>query len=371
MKNPRRTFIKQSAAAATLSIGSLSSLTANSIQENWQAVQLAKEASLAMCLAYFFGFEAQKMKLSTQMGVLGAVAPASPGMVDMKGANSWDYDVLKAIKDRFASEGLTLRVIESPTPLDKVKLGLSGKDEEIEHFILFMKNIARLGVDTVCYNWMPVINWSRTTMGKPTRGGALVSGFNYEEAKNQPITPYGEFSAETMWKNLAYFLKAVVPEAEKAGIKLALHPDDPPVDKLRGISRIMTSADAFKRMLDLYPSPNNGITMCQGTFATMGEDIPTVIRYFGERNKLFFVHYRDVRGNRLNFEETFHDDGQTDMYKAMKAYYDIGFKGPIRPDHVPTMAGDTNDHQGYSLLGSLYAVGYMQGLMEAIRKTRT
>ncbi|WP_420151781.1 mannonate dehydratase [Spirosoma sp.] len=368
MKNSRRTFLKQSASVATLSAGGLSPL-AQTLRRQ-QLVSLAKDADLQLGLAYFWGYEPQKMKLSVQMNVLGAVAPASPGMVGMKGANSWDYDVLKAIQDGFAKEGLTLQVIESPTPLDKVKLGLDGKDQEIDHFITFMKNLSKIGVDTVCYNWMPVINWSRTQMAKPSRGGALVSAFKYEEARNQSVTQFGEFSAETMWKNLAYFLKAVVPEAEKSGIKLALHPDDPPVDKLRGISRIMTSADAFKKMLALAPSPNNGITMCQGTFATMGEDIPTVIKYFGERNKIFFVHFRDIRGNRQNFEETFGDDGQTDMYKAMKTYYDIGFKGPIRPDHVPTMAGDSNDHQGYSLLGSLHAVGYMQGLMEAIRKQR-
>ncbi len=371
MKTSRRKFIRQSASAASLSLPGLSAITGHPAPLKSSVIDLAKDADLQMGLAYFFGFEPQKMKLSAQMGVLGAVAPASPGMVGMKTANAWDYDVLKAIQDRFAADGLRLQVIESPTPLDKAKLGLPGKDEEIEHFITFMKNLSKLGVDTVCYNWMPVVNWSRTNLAKPSRGGALVSSFNYEEAKSQPVTSFGEFSAETMWKNLAYFLKAVVPEAEKAGIKLALHPDDPPVDTLRGIARILTSADAFKRVLALYPSPNNGITMCQGSFATMGEDISTVVKYFGERNKIFFVHFRDIRGNRLNFEETFYDDGQNDMYKAMKSYYDIGYKGPIRPDHVPTMAGDSNDHQGYSLLGSLHAVGYMQGLMEAIRKSRT
>ncbi|WP_461069226.1 mannonate dehydratase [Spirosoma horti] len=368
MENSRRTFIRQATSAVTLPMGSLSAL-ANPAPKNTQTISLMNEADLQMGLAYFWGFEPQKMKLSKQMGVNGAIAPASPGMVGMKDGKAWDLAVLKAIKDGFAAEGLTLQVIESPTPLDKAKLGLAGKDEEIDHFITFMKNLANVGVDTVCYNWMPVINWSRTNMAKPSRGGALVSSFTYDEAKKQPLTSFGEFSADTMWKNLDYFLKAVVPEAEKAGIKLALHPDDPPVDTLRGISRIMTSADAFKRMLALYPSPNNGITMCQGSFATMGEDIPTVVKYFGERNKIFFVHFRDIRGNRQNFEETFFDDGQNDMYKAMKAYYDIGYKGPIRPDHVPTMAGDSNEHQGYSLLGSLHAVGYMQGLMEAIRKS--
>ena len=171
-----------------------------------------------------------------------------------------------------------------------------------------------------------------------------------------------------MWKNMEYFLKAVVPEAEKNNIKLALHPDDPPIPKIRGIARIMRTADAFKKLIDLYPSPNNGITLCQGTFATMDEDIPSVIKYFGERKKIFFVHFRDIRGNKWNFEETFHDEGKTDMYKAMKTYYEVGFKGPMREDHVPTVAGDSNDHPGYSELGTLFAIGYIKGLIEAADK---
>jgi mannonate dehydratase len=172
---------------------------------------------------------------------------------------------------------------------------------------------------------------------------------------------------------MAYFLKAVIPEAEKSGVKLALHPDDPPIDGIRGIPRIMTSVDAFKRMLDIYPSPSNGITFCQGSFASMGDegkgvDIPAAIEYFGKRDVIHFVHFRDVRGSKNQFEETFHDDGKTDMYRAMEAYYKIGFKGPLRPDHVPTMAGDSNQHPGYSTIGTLFALGYIRGLIEGVSK---
>jgi mannonate dehydratase len=103
----------------------------------------------------------------------------------------------------------------------------------------------------------------------------------------------------------------------------------------------------------------------------MGEDIPSAIRYFGKRDKIFFVHFRDIRGNKWNFEETFHDEGITDMHEAMNAYYEVGFRGPIRPDHVPTMAGDNHDHPGYSVLGTLYAMGYIRGLMEATYKSKT
>jgi len=125
-----------------------------------------------------------------------------------------------------------------------------------------MKNLKKVGIDTICYNWMPVISWDRTTTDRPGRGRARVTTFDYEDIKDKAFTKYGEVSKVTLWKNLEYFLKAVVPEAEKSGIKLALHPDDPQVDSIRGISRIMTTADAFRRMADIYPSPNNGLTMC-------------------------------------------------------------------------------------------------------------
>ncbi|MGD1894725.1 MAG: mannonate dehydratase [Cyclobacteriaceae bacterium] len=155
-----------------------------------------------------------------------------------------------------------------------------------------------------------------------------------------------------------------------------MHPDDPPIDNIRCIPRIMTSVAAFKRLIEIVPSPSNGLTFCQGSFASMGaegkgEDIPDAIEYFGKRGKIHFVHFRDVRGHKDDFEETFHDDGKTDMYRAMQAYYDVGFKGPIRPDHVPTMAGDSNEHPGYSTIGALFAIGYIRGLMEGVTKSST
>jgi mannonate dehydratase len=378
MKDNRRSFIKKSASLAALSVGSLNQVQAHSIganpldqlaQKNREAL---KDAGMQMCEAYFSGMNEQKIALTKQMDVLGAVGGINTRMVGMEGVKPWEYEAVVAVKEAWDKVGLKLRVIEGPPALgEKTKLGLADRDEEISNFITLMKNLAKVGIDIICYNWMPVIGWYRTQNDRPGRGGALVTAFDYEATKDLPLTQYGEVSKETLWKNLEYFLKAVVPEAEKAGIKLAMHPDDPQVDSIRGISRIMTTADAFKRLLDIYPSPNNGITMCQGNFALMGEDIPALIEYFGKRKKIHFVHFRNVRGGKFNFEETFHDEGIIDMYKAMKAYYDIGFKGPIRPDHVPTMAGDSNEHPGYSTIGTLFALGYMRGLMEAISKSKS
>ncbi len=145
-----------------------------------------------------------------------------------------------------------------------------------------------------------------------------------------------------------------------------MHPDDPPLSPIRGLGRIMRSVENFQRLLDLVPSPVNGITLCQGNFTLMTDDLPSVIRHFGQQGKIFFVHMRDVRGVPDNFVETFHDDGKTDMLACMRAYRDIGFDGVYRPDHVPTMEGDSNEHAGYSSIGRLFAIGYLRGLEQAV-----
>ena len=383
MKNNRREFIKKTSALAALSLAGVSSSGSGIIEiaegngkqpkeglqgKNQDYIQ---DAGIKMCFAYFSGIEAEKRKIEfgKQLNVLGAVGGINPGMAGLNNVNAWDYEAVTAVKNAWEKVGLKLEVIEGPPALsEKTKLGLEGRDQEIENFITLMKNLSKVGIDIICYNWMPVIGWARTTNDRPGRGGALVTAFDYQDIKDNSLTKYGEVSKESLWKNLEYFLKAVVPEAEKYRVKLAMHPDDPQVDSIRGISRIMTSVDAFKRMADIYPSPNNGITMCQGNFSLMGADIPTIVKYFGKRNLIHFVHFRNVRGGKMNFVETFHDEGQIDMYAAMKAYIEIGFKGPLRPDHVPTMAGDSNEHPGYSALGSLYAAGYIRGLIEAVAK---
>lgn len=359
MTASRRDFIQKSVSLAALSSVGMKG-HGRSLSEPVGDIQL--------CLAYFYGLQEKKMALSRQMGVTGAVSPSSPWMLNMRDTKPWTLEALTAVKDAYAQHGLQWKVLEGTPPLDKVKLGIEGRDEEIDNFITLMRNMARIKLDIICYNWMPVINWARTDFEKKGRGDALVTAFDYNAIKDMPLTEHGEVPPEKMWKNLEYFLKAVVPEAEKNGIKLALHPDDPPVPAIRGISRIMTSAEAFKKMIEIVPSEYNGLTLCQGTFATMGEDIPSVIKYFGKRGKIFFVHFRDIRGNKFNFEETFHDEGKTDMYKAMKTYFEVGFKGPMRPDHVPTVAGDSNEHPGYSEVGTLFAIGYIKGLIEAAAK---
>jgi mannonate dehydratase len=245
-------------------------------------------------------------------------------------------------------------------------LGLPGRDEEIAVIREFIRNMGRLQIPVWCYEFMPGVTVLRTSSTIPSRGGALVTGYDHELMKNAPLTEHGTFTDEDTWANLKYFLDAVVPVAEEANVKLAAHPDDPPLSPIRGFARVLRSIENYQRLLDLFPSPVNGIALCQGNFTLMTDDLPGAIRHFGKQQRIFFVHFRDVRGTPDKFAETFHDDGKTDMLACLRAYSEVGYEGVCRPDHVPTMAGDDYGHPGYTRIGRLFAIGYIKGLREAV-----
>lgn len=280
----------------------------------------------------------------------------------------WDYGVLREKWQEVHDAGMEWAVLEGIGFIDGVKLGKDNKDEEIAHFCTLLENLGKLGVPCVCYNWMPVWGWFRTSTNVPLAGGALVSEFDREAVKDLPPMSGVTISADELWTNLEYFLKKVVPVAEKCNVKLALHPDDPPIDHMGGLDRILTSADAMYQATQIVQSEYNGICLCQGNFAAMGEDIPACIHRFAANGTLHFAHFRDVVGDANHFREAWHHDGKTDMLACMKAYYEVGFDGVMRPDHVPTMYGDDNNNPGYAILGNLVATGYMYGLMEACEK---
>jgi len=323
---------------------------------------------MQLALSFFYGPQADKIKLAQQTGVKYAVTNIKQGERLLPNGVAYDFSPFIKKLETFYEAGLQTTVIESPTPLEKTKLGLPGRDEEIAVFINMLKLLSENNINTVCYNWMPAIGWYRTHMNIPARGGATVTGYRHNAPENLEMTEYGRVSPDKLWESLVYFHRAVLPEAEQYGIRLALHPDDPPVEELKGIARILISLDALKKATSLVQSASNGLTLCQGSITTMGEDPVEAIRYFGGQHKLFFAHFRDVKGDRHHFDETFHDNGPTDMYACMKQYYEVGYSGYIRPDHVPTMLDEQTEYPGYSTLGNLFAVGYMRGLMQAIEK---
>jgi len=309
--------------------------------------------------------EAGRMKLSKQIGINHAIAGVS-GILSRVPRSEYLPTLLKA-KEQYEAAGLTIAGVEShPVPAEKIKLGIAGKDEEIENYIAAIEALSKAGIKMVCYNFMAGLGWYRTKTNVPERGGALTSEFNVDEAEAQGLTKFGEVSEAQMWKNMQYFQEAIIPVAEKWGVNMALHPDDPPIAKLRGISRILISAANYRRVLKMVPSPVNGVTFCQANFVAMGEDVYQLAEEWCKEKKCYFVHYRDISGKGGHFRETFHDNGPTDMPRLLKIYADNGFRGPIRPDHAPTLEGEANDRPGYAMGGKVFAIGYMKGIMQSL-----
>ena len=276
------------------------------------------------------------------------------------------FDDMDRLRDRAGGFGLRLGAVEGYLPIDDIIHGRADRDQQIEEMKSLIRNMGRLEVPILCYNFMPNSDWTRTSFNEEERGGAQVNGFDTILLKAESM-PLEKRTAAGLWSNLEYFLHAVLPVAEAAGVQLAMHPDDPPLPVLQGSEQIMHDEASFDRLFELSDSPANKMCFCQGTFAEMGVDIPAAIGRFAD--KIAYVHFRDVRGNLKDgsrFVESFHDNGDTDMAAAMRAYHEAGFRGAMRPDHVPKLEGEEGIADGYSMLGRLFAVGYMRGLMHAI-----
>jgi mannonate dehydratase len=290
--------------------------------------------------------------------------------------DQWSVDALARLRERVESFGLVLDLVPLPLSSNEIEkfenpnimLGKSPeRDRELDGICQMIRNTARAGIPGLKYNltFLGVVRTHPT----PGRGGAEYSTFVYDQAKQDPpLTVAGPVSADAYWERITYFLERVMPVAEEYKVKMAFHPQDPamPADRgYRGVHTVLGSVDGLKRFVAIKPSPYHGLNFCQGTVAEMlrkpGDEIFDVIRYFGSRRKIFNVHFRNIRGGFLNFQETFIDDGDVDMLKAMRVYKDVGFDGMMMPDHVPAIAGDARGFQAFA-----YAFGYIKALIAAV-----
>ena len=289
---------------------------------------------------------------------------------------AWSVESLLRLRERVESFGIRLDML--PLPLSShyitkaenpnIMLGRSPeRDREIDAICQMIRNASRAGIPALKYN----LTLLGVVRSEPTRGrgGASYSTFNYDRAKQDPpLTEAGRVTEEMMWERITYFLKRVIPVAEEHKVRMACHPHDPgmPRDRgFRGVHRVLGSVEGLKRFVEIVPSAYHGLNFCQGTVSEMledpGREIYDVIRYFGSRGKIFNVHFRNIKGRFLNFQETFPDDGDVDMIRAMRVYKEVGYDGMIMPDHVPHIEGDERARQAFA-----FAFGYIQALIQLV-----
>ena len=357
-------------------------------------------------------------KLCPQMGITDVIVKVNPDLTGLP--DPWRYETLAKIVGRLKDAGLNVVGLEGD-PFDMTPIkefgaeeifnaeAQSSREETLAHYRELLESMGRLGIRLLCYNFMVGKGWSRTGV-REGRGGAKATCFSLEEMNHveqveqvelhdSTCSTWLRLSHEQVWANYEHFVKAVMPTAEKCGIRMGLHPDDPCLASLGGYARIFGSVEAYDRAYALYPSPSNAVTFCQANFKLMlgnGEHIPRAkrvaegdalagvvtgngngateglirtIRHFGKR--IAFIHIRDVEGTKEDFTELFHDQGDTDQFALMRTYLELGLDVPVRGDHVPEMAYDREltpeGTPGYFTLGRLFANGYLRALLQAQR----
>jgi mannonate dehydratase len=338
------------------------------------------------------------LKLASQLGVRDLVIYGGPGTGKLPGSDQplhkprADYEDYAALRRRVESYGLRIAAMEggfvaSPRYHD-VFFGGPQRDELIAELIAEIRDMARAGIPIFCYHWMGASVWR--TKPVQIRGGAVATAFDYDVVKdmkdramcerlqaggefsfsacnNVPESPGQVYSEEDLWRNLEYWIVRVTPVAEKAGIRLGIHPDDPPVPQIGGVPRLLRNHAAFRRLLEMYPSDSNGIEFCQGTFSEMPDDVYDAIRYFGSRNKILYVHFRNVSGRVPKFHEEFINTGYVDMPRAMRLFKEVGYQGVFMDDHCPNVEGDVDfpgNLGGYR--SRSFALGYIQALLDQL-----
>ena len=302
----------------------------------------------------------EELTLAAQMGCSGVVV-ASP---KLSGGMRWEAEDLTKLRERVELFGLRLEAIQHTNLqlFDDIRLGRPNRDAALEDFTYAIRSMGKAGIPIFAYNWRP--NRLYTTHHIESRAGVRVRAFDLEKAKDEPLSFDREYGAEELWGTFEYFVKRVMPVAEEAGVKLAHHPDDPPGPSIGGMARIFSSFEGFKRGMEIADSPNWGLLFCMGCWSEMGGNdyVMKGLRFFGERNKIFYVHFRDVLGTADNFHEVLIGDGQVEITQAMRLLKEVGFTGFVIDDHAPRLLGD----EGWNPRGRLYQTGYIQGVLRAV-----
>ena len=328
-------------------------------------------------------------------GVTGVITT----LYDSKPGEVWTREAIRRMKDEVEAAGLHISGIESVNIHDDIKIGLPSREEYIDNYITTLENLGLEGIHMVCYNFMPVFDWTRTELARKRPDGSTVLAYNQAAVDainpekmfesiagdtNGTIMPgwepermatvkelfekYSGVDDEKLFENLKYFLERIMPVCNKYDINMAIHPDDP-AWSVFGLPRIIINKENILRMMKMVDDPHNGVTFCTGSYGTnRNNDLPDMIRCL--KGRIHFAHVRNLKFNSdTDFEEAAHlsSDGSFDMYEIMKALYDIGFNGPIRPDHG-RMIWDEVAMPGYGLYDRALGAAYLNGLWEAIEK---
>ena len=315
-------------------------------------------------------------------------------LYDVPIGEAWPIKKLNLLKKKIETVGLNLSVIESLPVHEDIKLGSPTRDEFIENYCQSIQNIGSLGIKILCYNFMPVFDWTRSDLSMKFPDGSNVLSYNHEKVKNinlgkeslelpgwaihytkkeleELLNTYSTINEEKLWSNLEYFLKKVIPVAEDSGVKMGIHPDDPPWS-IFNLPRIITDEAALDRFVKLVDSPSNGITFCTGTLSANPKvDLIKSIRKFGAMKRIPFAHCRNIkRTGKYSFHEVEHptEFGDVNMYEVIKAFIEVRFRGAIRPDHGRMIWGE-NGRPGYGLYDRALGSIYLSGLWEGIEKT--
>lgn len=303
----------------------------------------------------------ENLKFYKAMGIDGFSVHGLPVITDDDPSPA---EELKKLHNLVRSYGMVIYDVRWSVPnWGAVTRGLPERDQQIKLVCNAIRAIGAAGIPFSGYTFSAIGHFR--TSSSTGRGEAKYSTFDFEEFKKNPQNHLDkQTSEEKLWQNIEYYLKRVIPVAEEAGVRLALHPDDPPFSEpLGGAARIVTSLENYQRIFDLVPSDSNAMLFCQGCFSEMtcfsetAHNVLEAIHYFGSRNKICMVHFRNIRSAPYKFEEVFIDEGDMDMFEAIKVYHQVGFKGPFLVDHTPSISE--------SLAGRTYAIGYIRAVIQA------